>query len=65
MVLESKAGFYKTPLEQGKLDHISCSWSTKVRRGRRDQREDADLTTLPPIAQEPAMALYYLVMKDK
>lgn len=62
MILESKARL-STPLEQRKQEHILFSGSTDI--GRRDQGENVDLTTLPPIAQEPVMAPYYLVMKDK
>lgn len=65
MVLESTARLYKAPLEEGKLDYVLFSWSTKIGRERRERGEYIDLTTLPPIAQEPAMAPYYLVMKDK
>lgn len=42
------------------------SWSKKIGSERRDQKKkNADHTTLPPIAQEPAMAPYYLVMEGK
>lgn len=64
MILESTARL-STPLEQGKREHILFSGFTDIGMGRRDQGKNVDLTTLPPIAQEPVIAPYYLVMKDK
>lgn len=63
MVSESKARLWKTPLGQGKLDHV-CSLGPQ-KEGEREAREKMlTLPQLPPVAQEPAMAPYYL-MEDK